>query len=106
TLCKVTRHSATRYEEENLGAVTFVPLIGEQGWQEDGRRAATNHLPGASRGQGLAGMIADAAEDLPAFDDPAFGRLFDRFADRRLVLLGEASHGSSEFHQARAAITR
>ncbi|MBB6190922.1 protein-L-isoaspartate(D-aspartate) O-methyltransferase [Sphingobium wenxiniae] len=106
TLCKVTRHSATRYEEENLGAVTFVPLIGEQGWQEDGRRAATNHLPGASRGQGPAGMIADAAEDLPAFDDPAFGRLFDRFADRRVVLLGEASHGSSEFHQARAAITR
>ncbi len=24
---------------------------------------------------------------MPAFDDPAFGALFDRFADRRVVLL-------------------
>lgn len=55
---------------------------------------------------GASGQIADAAEPLPAFDDPAFGRLFDRFADARVVLLGEASHGTSEFYQARAAITR
>ncbi|MDX3911637.1 MAG: protein-L-isoaspartate(D-aspartate) O-methyltransferase [Sphingobium sp.] len=105
-LCKVTRVSESRFEEEDLGAVRFVPLIGEQGWKEDGRRAASNHVPGISRSQSLAGMIAEAAEDLPAFDDPAFGRLFDRFADRRVVLLGEASHGTSEFYQARAAITR
>jgi erythromycin esterase-like protein len=32
--------------------------------------------------------------------------LFDRYADRRVVLLGEASHGTSEFYRARAAITR
>ena len=56
--------------------------------------------------QPLSQMIAEAAEELPAFDDPAFGALFDRFADRRVVLLGEASHGTSEFYQARAAITR
>jgi erythromycin esterase-like protein len=83
-----------------------VPLIGEQGWSEDGRRSASNHVPGVSRKQSLPEMIADAGEELPAFDDPAFGRLFDRFADRRVVLLGEASHGTSEFYQARAAITR
>lgn len=51
-------------------------------------------------------MIAAAAEPLPDFDDPAFGELFDRFGDRRVVLLGEASHGTSEFYRARAAITR
>jgi len=105
-LCKVTRITESRFEEENLGAVMFVPLIGEQGWQEDGRRAASNHLPGASKSQSLPEMIADAAEDLPGFDDPAFGRLFDRFAGRRVVLLGEASHGTGEFYRARAAITR
>ncbi|MDX3899687.1 MAG: protein-L-isoaspartate(D-aspartate) O-methyltransferase [Sphingobium sp.] len=105
-LCKVTRVSESRFEEENLGAVMFVPLIGEQGWKEDGRRAASNHVPGASRSQSLSEMIAEAGEDLPAFDDPALGKLFDRFADRRVVLLGEASHGTSEFYQARAAITR
>ncbi|MFV0624357.1 protein-L-isoaspartate(D-aspartate) O-methyltransferase [Sphingomonas sp. ac-8] len=106
TLCKVTRRSAGRYEEEDLGAVAFVPLIGAQGWAEDGSRAASNHLAGASRKRSLPEMIAEAAEPLPAFDDPAFGRLFDRFADRRVVLLGEASHGTAEFYRARAAITR
>ncbi len=106
SLLKLTRTSKTAFESENLGAVRFVPLIGEQGWAEDGQRSATNHLPGQSRGQTLPEMIAEAAEPLPDFDDPAFGRLFDRFADRRVVLLGEASHGTSEFYRARAAITR
>lgn len=55
---------------------------------------------------GLAALIADAAEPLPALDDPAFGRMFDRFADARIVLLGEASHGTSEFYRARDTITR
>jgi hypothetical protein len=32
--------------------------------------------------------------------------MFDRYGDRRVVLLGEASHGTAEFYQARAAITR
>ncbi|WP_046869710.1 protein-L-isoaspartate(D-aspartate) O-methyltransferase [Microvirga massiliensis] len=106
TLLKITRRGETDYEQEDLGAVAFVPLVGEQGWAEDGRRAATSHVPGQSRGRTLPEMIAEAAEPLPDFDDPAFGHLFDRFADCRVVLLGEASHGTSEFYRARAAITR
>ena len=46
------------------------------------------------------------AEPLPPLDDLGFGAMFDRFADARVVLLGEASHGTSEFYRARAAITR
>src|SRR5947208_8601073 len=42
TLIKLTRKSESEFEEENLGAVAFVPLIGEQGWGEDGRQPATN----------------------------------------------------------------
>ena len=103
-LLKITRVSENKYETEDIGSVAFVPLIGEQGWAEDGRRAATNHVP--ARKQGLPQMIAEAAEPLPELDDPTFGQLFDRFADRRVVLLGEASHGTSEFYRARAAITR
>src|SRR4051794_28526494 len=105
-LLKITRTRAAAFEQDNLGAVAFVPLIGEQGWAEDGRRSASNHVPGQSRGQTLPEMIAEAAEPLPDLDDPAFGPLFDRFGDRRVVLLGEASHGTSEFYRARAAITR
>src|SRR3954453_8165611 len=106
SLLKITRTNETAFEGEDLGTVRFVPLIGEQGWAEDGRRSATNHLPGQSRGQTLPQMIADAAEPLPDPEDLAFGRLFDRFGDCRVVLLGEASHGTSEFYRARAAITR
>lgn len=106
TLRKITRTGTSSYEDENLGAVMFVPLIGEQGWTENGRRSATNHVPGTSLGQTLPEIIASAAEPLPSLDDPGFGRLFDRYANRKVVLLGEASHGTSEFYRARAAITR
>ena len=58
------------------------------------------------RGEAIAAIIREAAEPLPDIDDPAFGEIFDRFGSARVVLLGEASHGTSEFHRARAAITR
>ena len=54
----------------------------------------------------VSGLIRDSAEPLPDIDDPAFGALFDRYGDARVVLLGEASHGTSEFYRARAAISR
>ncbi|TCM14430.1 protein-L-isoaspartate(D-aspartate) O-methyltransferase [Novosphingobium sp. PhB165] len=52
-LCKVTRLAADRFAEENLGTVKFVPLIGTQAWREDGSRAASVPLSGASRNQNL-----------------------------------------------------
>jgi erythromycin esterase-like protein len=51
-------------------------------------------------------VVAEAAEPLPDVGDPAFAAAFDRFADKRVVMLGEASHGTHEFYAARAAITR
>ena len=46
-------------------------------------------------------------EALPASEGAEdFGAFFDRFADAKVVLLGEATHGTSEFYRARAAITR
>ena len=46
------------------------------------------------------------AEPLPVLDDPDFASAFDRYGDARVVLIGEASHGTSEFYRARAAISR
>ena len=54
----------------------------------------------------LSRLIRDAAEPLPDFNDHAFGALFDRLGDARVVCLGEATHGTCEFYRARAAITR
>jgi len=51
-------------------------------------------------------LIREAAVALPDFDDPLFGERFDSFANAKVVLLGEASHGTSEFYRARASITR
>ena len=52
-------------------------------------------------------LLKDAAEDLPAPEHAdAFGEPFERFGDATVVLLGEASHGTSEFYRARAAISR
>ncbi|MFC3075767.1 protein-L-isoaspartate(D-aspartate) O-methyltransferase [Shinella pollutisoli] len=99
-LVRITRLAANRYEEEDLGGVLFVPLIGAEGWSEDRPQA------GAHARRSLPETIAEAAETLPDPDDPAFADAFERFAGRRVVLLGEASHGTSEFYRARAAITR
>ncbi len=105
-LRKIRRIAADRYEEEDLGGVMFVPLIGAQGWAEDGTRAASNHVPGSARGHDLGELIRKAAEPLPALSSETFAGAFDRFASRRVVLLGECSHGTAEFYRARAAITR
>jgi protein-L-isoaspartate(D-aspartate) O-methyltransferase len=101
TLLKITRRSATEFDEESLGGVRFVPLIGEQGWQKDERTPAL-----AATRQSLPEQIRAAAEPLPDFEDNSFGALFDRFGDKRVVMLGEASHGTTEFYRARAAITK
>ena len=73
------------------------------GKYEEGRGGL---LRGPESDATLPDMVADVAVPLPEIDDPAFGVLFDRYGDRRVVLLGEASHGTSEFYRARAAITR
>lgn len=51
-------------------------------------------------------ILKAAAEALPSIDDSDFAKAFDRFGSKRVVLLGEASHGTSEFYRAHAAITR
>ncbi len=60
----------------------------------------------AQANQELIARLRDAGEHLPAPERHDFRSYFDRFAAAKIVLLGEATHGTSEFYQARAAITR
>lgn len=60
----------------------------------------------ALRDDALLDALRQAVEPLPAIDDSVFAKAFDRFGSCRVVLLGESSHGTSEFYRARAAITR
>jgi len=96
-LVKVTKREDGRLEQESLGGVRFVPLIGAHGFADEGSDRLVRTIPE---------LIYEAAEPLPEIEDPAFGTLFDRYADARVVLLGEASHGTSQFYRARAAITK
>ncbi|HEX5539128.1 MAG TPA: protein-L-isoaspartate(D-aspartate) O-methyltransferase, partial [Methylophilaceae bacterium] len=117
-LIKLTRTGKSEFVEEDLGAVSFVPLIGAHGWSAAGSEEgeptpghgadeAKAGKSGASRPSNIvAGLIADAAEPLPEFWHPDFANAFERFADKRIVLLGEASHGTAEFYRARALITQ
>ena len=98
-LIKVTRTSAKTFQEEDLGGVIFVPLVSDAD-------TATSRPMQTDRVRPLTELIARDAEPLPALDDPAFAAMFDRFCEKRVVLLGESTHGTSEFYRARAAITR
>ena len=51
-------------------------------------------------------LIRSVAKPLPSITDPSFGSLFDHLGKYRVVLLGDGSHGTSEFYQARAEITK
>lgn len=63
--------------------------------------------PGGEVSEDLVQILRAAAEPLPPPEDAKkFGAIFDRFGDASVVLLGEATHGTSEFYRARAAITR
>ncbi len=57
----------------------------------------TSHIPP---------VLRQYAEPLPDLDSPAFGDLFDRYADARVVMIGEASHGTADFYRTRAVITQ
>lgn len=55
----------------------------------------------------VARVLAEHGEALPELKNKEeFGAAFDRFGDADIVLLGEATHGTSEFYQARALITQ
>jgi erythromycin esterase-like protein len=54
----------------------------------------------------LTTILNDNAQSLPEPASDQFAALFDRYGDAQVVLIGEASHGTHEFYEARAAITR
>ncbi|KAJ5656697.1 hypothetical protein N7507_008647 [Penicillium longicatenatum] len=54
----------------------------------------------------LQDLFNRAIEPLPGIADKSFASHFDRFADKQVVLLGDGSHGTSEFYTARAEITK
>lgn len=110
-LVRITRRGKDDYVEEDLGGVRFVPLIGAAAWpsKEQPERPGTTAAPSRdvlkSR-PSLPALIRDAAESFSAIPTVNLKPLLDRIGKARLVLIGEASHGTSEFYRIRAEITK
>jgi erythromycin esterase-like protein/protein-L-isoaspartate O-methyltransferase len=99
-LVRITRRGPDAYREEEIADVRFVPLIGAEGWREPSSPA------GRSPSSPLPRLIAGAAERFTSSDQVDLEPLLKRIGDARVVLLGEATHGTSEFYAMRARITR
>ena len=55
----------------------------------------------------LVALLHQTGENLPSPEHvPAFGACFERYGKADVLLLGEATHGTSEFYRSRAAISR
>jgi protein-L-isoaspartate(D-aspartate) O-methyltransferase len=104
-LVRLTRQPDGSFSSEDLEDVRFVPLIGAQGWQAeeawDGRGARTPSHPST-----VARLIREQALAFGGIEGQDLGAVLERIGDSRLVLIGEASHGTSEFYRMRAEITK
>jgi protein-L-isoaspartate(D-aspartate) O-methyltransferase len=99
-LVRVTRVSEHEYTTEELADVRFVPLVGAEGWTPQGHRAF-KALDGT-----LAQALAKASTKFTTIDSVDLEPMLQRIGDARIVLLGEATHGTSEFYRMRERISR
>ncbi len=103
-LLRVTKEGDGSTRTEDLGGVRFVPLIGAGGFPAESpeppraKRIPTPEPP-------ISSLVREACEPFSAIEDAELGPLLDRIGDARVVLLGEATHGTSEFYRMRTRIT-
>ena len=107
-LLRVIRVSENQYKTEDIADVRFVPLVGEEGWTpEEGRPDPPKYRPTVKTAEGtLTKAIAASCEKFGAIDSVELEPLLRRIGDARVVLLGEATHGTSEFYRMRERISR
>lgn len=106
-LVRITRSGEHAFDQEDLMAVSFVPLVGQEGWREGAETAARAREPLARAPRtDLSSLIASACEPFDSIESADLAPLMERIGNARVVLLGEATHGTSEFYRLRARITR
>jgi protein-L-isoaspartate(D-aspartate) O-methyltransferase len=104
-LVRVTRTGQDDFRTEELGPVRFVPLIGAEGW-EGPQAVSGSHIGMASRAALVAQLIHEVAEPIQEIENADIGSVIERIGGARVVLLGEATHGTSEFYRMRSRITQ
>ncbi|HEX7327887.1 MAG TPA: protein-L-isoaspartate(D-aspartate) O-methyltransferase [Casimicrobiaceae bacterium] len=101
-LVRVTRLSETEFRTEEIADVRFVPLISAG----TPTSAEARDVRARSSQPGAIAAIAASREPFASIDDADLEGLLRRIGDARVVLLGEATHGSSEFYRMRDRISR
>ena len=101
-LLRITRRDEEEYEQENLAAVRFVPLISDAGSNAGEDSAVT----APARPDAHAAIVRAGCEPFESVETADLEPLLERIGDARVVLIGEASHGTSEFYRMRNRITR
>jgi protein-L-isoaspartate(D-aspartate) O-methyltransferase len=99
-LRRIRRTGERELETESLGLVQFVPFLRGLGAASTGS-AAPQAAP-----RTLPERIAGACEPFDDLESADIQPLVERIRDARLVLIGEASHGTSEFYRMRQRISR
>ena len=107
-LVRVIRVSESQYKTEDIADVRFVPLVGEEGWSpEEAGSVPPQSRPAAKiAGSALSKAIAKSCEKFETIDSVDLEPLMRRIGNARVVLLGEATHGTSEFYRMRERISR
>lgn len=105
-LQRIIREDRNSYKKENLGAVRFVPLIGEEGWQELLPTTSSKAVLSSKKLSNIHTLMKESVTPIETIENVDLGVLLERIGDSRVVLIGEATHGTSEFYQMRAEITK
>jgi protein-L-isoaspartate(D-aspartate) O-methyltransferase len=104
-LVRVTRTGRDAFEREDLADIRFVPLLDDAG-RERGPLSARVIERRPRDGAALPELILRHAEVFETPETADLSGLVERIGNRRVVLIGEASHGTSDFYRMRAHITR
>lgn len=109
-LLRVTRVSEHQFRTEELLDVRFVPLVGAEGWApgrpDDVPVAAPHARPRKTDDGALAQLLAGSCKPFASTDTADLEPLLRRIGDARVVLIGEATHGTSEFYRMRERMSR
>ena len=110
-LLLIKRTGPHAFDRRSLGQVQFVPLVGSEGWAIDGAPVEPHRAPEPlriqpARREQLSTLIGLHCERFDDLDHAELDPLLKRIGDARVVLIGESTHGTSEFYRMRARITR
>ena len=109
-LIRITRVSENEFTREDIADVRFVPLIGKEGWESEESDWQTKSprvvqsRPTVSLS--VPSLIAKHSETFVELEKADLEPLIERIGNARVVLIGEATHGTSEFYRMRARITQ